>query len=750
MKRSWFIGSIAGLALASGGPGRCEELPEEILVTAQKKEQDLVDVPSSVAALRDEKLDVMTSGGGDVGALLSSRVPSLHVESSFGRTFPRFYIRGLGNTDFDLNASQPVSLVYDGVVLENPILKGFPIFDVDRVEVLRGPQGTLFGRNTPAGIVKFESRPPGWEVDGFGRLSYGRYNMRQFEGGLGGPLVEDELAGRASVLYQGRGDWVNNTFTHVDDATGGHDEIAGRAQLLWKPKDEFRALLNLHGRELNGTARIFQANMVTAGSNDIVGSYERDEIAHDGRNEQELQTGGGVLTMDYDVGRVTLTSVTGYEAGNLFSRGDIDGGFGAAFAPPYGPGEIPFSSETADGVPALDQFTEELRVASNEWDQVNFQAGGYYFWEDLRIESYSFDTLAGGDQNGFAKQQQEATSYALFGTVEVDATDRLLVTGGARFSHDEKDFVAERLESPLSFLGIGPLAPIRVKPEDDVVGWDASALFSLSDDANVYGRVARSFRAPSIQGRVLFGDEVTVANTEKILSYEGGVKGTLWDRRARGALSVFYYQMDDQQLTAVGGTTNSNRLLNADKSNGTGFEAELDALLSDSMVLTAGASYNRTRIDDPLLQTALPFRANTPVTVRDPIETIPGPSAPFDTLLATIHDNRLPNAPEWVLNATLRDSYPVGRDGELFWYTDWAVRSEVSFFLYDSVEFTEGTLVEGGLRAGWARQDGTLELAAFGRNITNDLSRVGGIDFNNFTGFVNEPASWGVEIRSRL
>ncbi|MGH2569741.1 MAG: TonB-dependent receptor plug domain-containing protein, partial [bacterium] len=147
MKRFWLFGAIAGFALASGGPARSEEtLPEEILVTAQKKEQDLVDVPSSVAALRDEKLDVMTSGGGDVGALLSSRVPSLHVESSFGRTFPRFYIRGLGNTDFDLNASQPVSLVYDGVVLENPILKGFPIFDVDRVEVLRGPQGTLFGR----------------------------------------------------------------------------------------------------------------------------------------------------------------------------------------------------------------------------------------------------------------------------------------------------------------------------------------------------------------------------------------------------------------------------------------------------------------------------------------------------------------------------------------------------------------------------------------------------------------------------
>src|SRR6185503_5330425 len=107
----------------------------------------------SITPIDTENLDEIKAGGDDI-RFLSGRVPSLLIESSFGRTFPRFYIRGLGNTDFDLNASQPVSLVYDDVVLENPILKGFPIFDLDQVEVFRGPQGTLFGRNTPAGVVK--------------------------------------------------------------------------------------------------------------------------------------------------------------------------------------------------------------------------------------------------------------------------------------------------------------------------------------------------------------------------------------------------------------------------------------------------------------------------------------------------------------------------------------------------------------------------------------------------------------------
>ena len=139
---------------------RAEEGVGEIVVTAQRRSENLQDIPLSVATIDDETLAAINSGGADIRGL-SGRVPSLNIESSFGRTFPRFYIRGLGNTDFDLNASQPVSLVYDDVVLENPILKGFPAFDVDRIEVLRGPQGTLFGRNTPAGIVKFDTVKPG-------------------------------------------------------------------------------------------------------------------------------------------------------------------------------------------------------------------------------------------------------------------------------------------------------------------------------------------------------------------------------------------------------------------------------------------------------------------------------------------------------------------------------------------------------------------------------------------------------------
>jgi iron complex outermembrane receptor protein len=138
-----------GVAYAQDDEVNSTGVLEEVIVTATKREESAQDVALSITTFNGEQLNMMASGAGEDIRFLRGKVPSLNIESSFGRAFPRFYIRGWGNTDFDINASQPVSLVYDEVVQENPMLKGFPIFDVERIEVLRGPQGTLFGRNTP-------------------------------------------------------------------------------------------------------------------------------------------------------------------------------------------------------------------------------------------------------------------------------------------------------------------------------------------------------------------------------------------------------------------------------------------------------------------------------------------------------------------------------------------------------------------------------------------------------------------------
>ena len=296
---------------------------ETVTVTAQRREEDVKEVPIAITTVAEEKLDIIGSGGEDV-RFLSGRLPSLVIESSFGRTFPRFYIRGFGNTDFDLNASQPVSVVYDEIVQENPIIKGFPVFDLDRVELLRGPQGTLFGRNTPAGVVKFDSRRPSQVTDGYAQVSYGRFGSLNFEGAIGGGLSES-VSMRVSALYQSRDDYVENTFDGPEDELEGYDDFAARAQLLWEGESS-SALFNLHGRNLDGSARVFRANIIRPGSNDLVAGFDRYEVSQDGINEQQVDNLGASARLSFDLGAVTLYSITGWESADSYSRGDIDGG----------------------------------------------------------------------------------------------------------------------------------------------------------------------------------------------------------------------------------------------------------------------------------------------------------------------------------------------------------------------------------------------------------------------------------------
>ncbi len=709
---------------------------DAVTVTARKRVENLQDVPISVSALRGELLDTYSSGASDV-RFMNARIPSLTVESSFGRTAPRFYIRGLGNTDFDLNASQPVSIVLDEVVQENPILKGFPVFDLERIEVLRGPQGSLFGRNTPAGVVKFESKKPTREPEAYSSITYGRYDTVDFEGAVSGPISE-ELSARLSLLQQQRSNYVDNAAPGFvnDDVLDGFRDTAGRIQILFEPDDAFTALFNYHFRDLNGTPAIFRANVIEPGTNDLVHGFNRSTVFQDaaGTAHQDLQVHGGSLRLEFQADRHQYTSVTGVESADLFSRADVDGGFGAAFLPPEqtGPGTIPFPSETADGLRDHIQFTQELRLASHEADQLRYQIGLFYFYEDLTVDSFSFDTLNGGVQNGYAVQEQQSWAAAVFGTLSYDVTDRLTLTAGSRQSIDDKRFSAERLQDPFGGASIGP---IKVETDDSHLSWDVSAVYELTNDVNVFARIANGFRAPSIQGRILFGDDVTVADTEEVLSYEVGVKSDILDGSGRINATAFMYTMDGQQLTAVGGNANVNQLVNADETVGYGLEVDAELNVNKQLTLSAGLSYNHTELKDSQLAIAPCAQCTT----TDP--TNAGGQA-------IINGNSLPHAPEWIANVAARYSLELG-SGELYVLTDWFYRSEINLFLYESKEFRGGEMIEGGLRIGyqWTNRDIRYDVAVFSRNITDEEALIGGIDFNNLTGIVNAPRFFGCELK---
>ncbi|WP_210009163.1 TonB-dependent receptor [Aquirhabdus parva] len=730
--------AVAAPATDSTPTAATEAAPklEAVTVTASRRTENIKNVPVSVSLIRGEQLNVLNSGGQDI-RVLAAKTPSLNIESSNGRSFPRLYIRGYGNTDFNTYASQPVSLVYDDIVQENAVLKGYPMFDLAAVEVLRGPQGTLFGRNSPAGVVKFDSVKPTLDnkVSGYYSLSDGTYNTANAEGAINIPL-NDVLAVRVSGLVQHRDDWVKDTVT--GGKLEGYDEKAGRIQLLYKPSDDFSALLNVHARDMSGSARLFRANIIQPGTNKLIDGFDPAEISTDAHNKQELQTSGTNLHLTWNFDQFKISSITGYETINkYFTRGDIDGGYGAVFAPPSGPGLIPFPVETSGGVNDHKQLTQEFRIESKSGQPLNWQAGVYYFWDDITGESIGYNTLSNpsGQKTTDMIWEQDNKAWAAFGSASYDLTDKFKVRGGIRYTHDERNFDV-KLADKVPMLGAK-----SADADVNKVNWDVSGTYAITPDVNLYARVATGFRAPSIAPPTEFVP-ITVAQAETVTSYEAGFKSDLFDKRARLNFSVFRYDVKNQQLTVVGGQNNSNVLINADKSIGQGAEVDFQANLTEHLKFTLGTSYNDTEIKDPNLYVA-PCRT---CTVTDPEIVKNGKT------LVSINGNPLPQAPKWISNVTLRYGIPLNlnKDDEFFVYTDWSYRSSANFFLYESAEFKSQPILEGGLRVGYNWDAGKYEAAVFARNITNTIRTTSGIDFNNLTGMINEPRMVGVQFKQNF
>jgi len=292
MKTSLHKGVISRRALALAGlialaPAHAQAAettegandPNVITVTAQRRSETLQNVPISVAVLRSDDLAAPRAGGADSLLSLSGKVPSLYVESTTGRIFPRFYIRGLGNVDFYLGASQPVSIIQDDVVLEHVVLKSNPAYDVAQVEVLRGPQGSLFGRNTTAGIIKFDNAKPTKNWTSHVDASWGSYNTQSIESAVSGPIAKDgTVSFRLSSLYQHRDNWVTNTYTgpSADGTVGGgktmgrFTESDTRFQLQFDPDSDTSINLTTNYRLYQGTSTLFYRGSLAKGSNKTV------------------------------------------------------------------------------------------------------------------------------------------------------------------------------------------------------------------------------------------------------------------------------------------------------------------------------------------------------------------------------------------------------------------------------------------------------------------------------------------------
>ena len=726
----------------------------DVIVTAERRAENLQRVPLSVGVVGGGDLRNFQSGGDDTLLSLSGRVPSLYVESTTGRIFPRFYIRGLGNIDFYLGASQPVTIIQDDVILEHVVLKSNPAFDIAQVEVLRGPQGSLFGRNTTAGIIKFDSVRPTQTFQGQGQVSYGTYNSVNVDAGIGGPIIADKLAFRVSGLFQHRDDYVDNVFAGASDdgtrtprknAMGGFDERDVRAQLLFTPDDRLSVLLSGHARNYDGTATLFLRGALTKGTNRS--DAPRTSVAYDEAqdNPQSYNTYGGSLNVAYDFGPATLTSITAYETTSGYSRGDTDGGAAANFPV----GGLPNGFGESQGqIRDLDQWTQELRLASPGSNRFTWQVGAFAFSNhditDFYQRGYFLNPgVTARNPNNWVRLHDVNTSWAVFGQGSYKITPDLTLTLGARETNDTKRTrllkTADTAAGVVTYKGRS-----YVRLSDTTPSWDASLLYQLNPDVSVYARAARGFRGPTIQGRsAVFNADFTTANSEKNTSFEAGLKSALLGNHLRLNASAFYYTVKDIQLN--GNDTNGNGVLfNADKARAYGLEADAELRPVANLTLTAGLSLLHSAIKDKRVYAQVCALNGVVVcTVEDPTIKIGA------NVFAQIDGEPLPNAPEYNLNFTGRYDVPITSAGKAFIATDWNVQGYTSFVLYKTKEFTANGNFEGGLKIGYSGNDGQYEIAAFARNITNEKNLKGVIE-NYLAAVYNDPRIIGVSLSGKF
>ncbi|RMF11510.1 MAG: TonB-dependent receptor [Alphaproteobacteria bacterium] len=542
--------SVSALALMAAPLAAAQEENtfwiEEITVTAQKRAQSIQDVPIAVSAFNQDTLDQIQAV--DVSDLVI-RTPNFTM-TQFNIGEPQYYIRGVGSTSDSAGGDPTVAVFIDEVYIGRGGGSNFDFFDLERVEVLRGPQGTLFGRNTSGGAISVVTSKPSHEAYAKVQATYGNYDTIAGKAVINGPLG-DTVAAKASVSYRTRDGYSENIITGED--LNDAENFSARLQFLVTPSDRLSILVSgdYSDDQTKGNARVpFPVfddtptapliRLLYPEDTDIRKSYSGPDTF------QDREIWGLMARVDYEADYGTWTSITAYRETELSWFEDL-----SVLPSPW----ILVNLDRADE--KADQFSQELRLASPSGSKVEWVAGVYYFTESVdRSEQFIVEfaplPIAGGDVTFF--QDAENTSYAAFGQVTYPVSDQFSVTAGVRYTYDEKDIhqiaVDNAQDAPLPGIPLFPGQPYDIMADES---WDAlTGKFGVeykTENGNLlYASISRGFKSGlfSSQGN---SPEVVAEPLapEKVWNYEVGAKTDWLDGRLRLNMAAFYLDYTDLQ-----------------------------------------------------------------------------------------------------------------------------------------------------------------------------------------------------------
>lgn len=675
------IAAAAAMPVQAADDGQPRVL-EEIVVTAQRREQTLQDVPIAITAITSE---MMSQKGIRSNEELVQLAPALNIGRS-GST-PLLYLRGVGNQSGSPGSEPSVPLYVDGVYILGQTVTLFSFNNIERVEVLRGPQGTLFGRNATGGLIHLITRKPSFETEGELTLGYDNFNTMEgnFYGSTG---LTETVAVDLSAYYKDRGDGFGTNVT-TGNEVGLTEEHALRSKLLMQPSDQTEITLTADYVRVNsdiGLVRQFYPGTVA-----LNGVTRRLEDEHDIQHSFDpfsiTRRGSGALTINHEFSEVKFISISAYQENSNHWVLDLDG--------------VPQAIVHANTKDINSGWSQEFQLQNAEPGKLDWVLGSYFLDSNIELE-YQTITGAVTGPAGFLRRKGEvdtkSMSFFAQGTYElVEGTN---VTAGVRWTRDEKDLE----QTTTTAFGTG--APFAQGLDDNQVTYRLAIDHQLQDDLMIYGTISRGYKSGEFNLTTQGNPPI---EAEILDAYEVGLKSQLLDNRLRLNLSAFYYEFDDLQLSQQLGA--STLILNATSAKIQGAEFDFDAIITDSLSISGGAAFTDGEYKD---FPGAPFSFNEPYTCA---LGGPGPADPVfgnQQCFGNAKGNDTVRTPPVTANLGINYDVPV-QDGHIGFSTSLYYSDSFYYEVDNRLEEDAYTILNAEVR--WENAAESLVLKGWSKNL---------------------------------
>ncbi len=631
-----------------------------VTVTATRREASLQQVPVAVSVVDGEQLE--RENRNSVASIVQ-QVPSLNFRTGASNKDTSLFIRGVGTISTSPGVEPTVATVIDGVVFGRPGQSTLDLLDIERLEVLRGPQGTLFGKNASAGVLNITTRTPTEETHGFVEQSYYSGNESRTRFGIGGSLVPNTLKGSITTLFGSYDGNVDNKANGQE--VNGYNRKGVRGKLVFTPNDDLSLTLAadyLKSRD-DAPNGVVSKSLLPAFSNALApvrADSDNRDIVSDYRSHVDDTNKGLSAQLDWNLGDYTLTSITAWRGwdNTQWQDGDRLATISAAFPGIEDKGELEYN-----------QYSQELRLASPKGQFLEY-VGGLFYMHGKDEETYrrTLRTTT-ATQQGIADYSTTNDSYALFGESTLNFTERFRGIAGLRWTHDDLEYDHRRVSTSATAVnGIQPGTSSSGSVDED--GWSGrlGVQYDLTDDITSYLTYSRGYKGPAYN--VFFNmqpRDTEALKPETSNSWEAGLKASLWGNRLTTNLAVFHTEYDNYQANFFDSVAGQvvTRLINAGSVKSEG--AELDfALQATSQLKFSGAvAYTKARIDEFACPAGAAASCN-------------------------VNGKPLPYSPDWKSYVRADYSIPLDNGLDIELGTDFSWQSKVQYDISQNANTVQG------------------------------------------------------------